>query len=88
MKKIYETFEAKNMFEKLGYRYSYDDGFIDYHLKDEYKKIQGIKPNYISFNIGERQLFISNSQNFSGTSTITIELFKAINKEIEELGWK
>ena len=94
---------AKEMFEKLGYEYSYDDGFIEY--------IKGVPvpdriiTNYvkfikISFNLSEHHIFIYDynkdalcleyipKKDTNGSFTITLEELQAINKQVEELGWK
>ena len=74
---------AKEMFEELGYKYCEDDGFIDY--KKEKRKL--IEPDYISFDRLEREIFILNSSKSSKGTTIDMSLLKAINKQVEELGW-
>ena len=93
---------AKEMFEELGYEYSYDDGFIEY-IKG--KPIPNrINTNYvkftkISFNKLEREIFIYDfnkdalcleyipKKDTNGSFHISIAELKAINKQIEELGW-
>lgn len=74
---------AKEMFEELGYEYYEDDGFNDY--KKEKRKL--IEPDYISFDRLEREFFVLNSSKNGKGTTIDMPLLKAINKQIEELGW-
>ena len=72
---------AKEMFEELGYEQKTSIGVIYY-----FKKIH-IPKNDIVYNInfitdlinGEKEIFISKN--------IDMQELKAINKQIEELGW-
>ena len=74
---------AKEMFEELGYEFYEDDGFNCY--EKERRKL--IEPDYISFNRLARQIFMSNNSECSNGVIVDVQLLKAINKQIEELGW-
>ena len=93
---------AKEMFEKLGYKYIYDDGFVEY-IKGE-SIPDRINTNYvkftkISFDKLEHEIFIHDynkdalcleyipKQDTNGSFHITFEELQAINKQIEELEW-
>lgn len=92
---------AKEMFEKLGYKYSYDDGFIEY-LKGE-PIPNRINTNYIkfkkvTFNKMDENICIQRYKMDSLCQEVIIdskgsivhlenEEIKAINKQVEELGW-
>ena len=94
--------KARNMFEKLGYEYSYDDGFIEY-LKGR-PVPDRINTRYIvftkiSFDKMDRNVFIYDfnkdalclnyvpEKDTNGSFKFTAEEIQAINKQIEELGW-
>lgn len=94
---------AKEMFEELGYEYSYDDGFIEYIKGNPIP--DRINTNYvkfikISFDKLEKEIFISDynkdslcleylpKKDTNGSFHITLEELQAINKQVEELGWK
>ena len=85
---------AKEMFEELGYKLSYENGSVK-----KYKRIRKTEKNYFNIKIIEFGLnfFIAdeflvdkedNIINDMITSSIFKEELKAINKQIEELGWK
>lgn len=81
---------AKEMFEKLGYEYYYSkdkegnvEDTIHYTLKNKMK---------LQFNIESKIVVLtdlSNSEDVYINPTLFInkDLLKAINKQIEELGW-
>lgn len=73
---------AKEMFEELDYEYYEDDGFTCYKRKTKVL----IEPDYISFNRLEREIFLSR-KNENGI-TIDTCILQAINKQVDELGWK
>ena len=93
---------AKEMFEKLGYEYSYDDGFIEYlkgsPIPDRINTVY-IVFTRISFNKMDRDVFIYDfnkdalcldyipRKNTNGSFTFTAEEIQAINQQIKELGW-
>ena len=69
---------AQEMFEQLGYKYSLDtftlggtSRFISYEKKRGYE--------HIVFNLNKRII--------QTCAPLTIEELKAINKQVEELGW-
>lgn len=77
---------AKEMFEELGYKYDYiqnknSEDTITYH-KDNL---------HIQFNLISKLIVLQNDTSYIyyGTATFFInkDLLKAINKQIEELGW-
>lgn len=78
---------AKEMFEKLGYELDIITDFeILYHMKWE------ISTTYwVSFNLINKsfECFVNSDSPFepSKSYAIDIELLKAINKQVEELGW-
>ena len=94
---------AKEMFEELGYEYSYDDGYIEYLIGTPIP--DRINTNYISFkkisfNKMDRQMSVYGYQmdalcqkriikkNFINDVYIFSDKeLKAINKQVEELGW-
>ena len=80
---------AKEMFEKLGYKekinYTYD--FI------EYDKIDETHTSEIVFFKGDKTIQAYKYENWKGEDdgyalSITLEELQAINKQVEELGWK
>ena len=69
---------AKEMFEKLGYKYSKllsDDVRIYY----EHKNNNNQPSNFILFDLDYKSI--------SNDCDITLEELQAINKQCEELGW-
>lgn len=75
---------AKEMFEELGYE-------IETDLKDIliYKKEYplGGTQEFI-FHKNNDGMYINNSINGSGTDFLSYKELQAINKQVEELGWK
>ena len=63
---------AKEMFEKLGYKYEFNN---KYHIR--YYNVK--KDNYIWFDLQSKTLEISEYCN--------LKELQAISKQIEELGW-
>ena len=78
---------AKEMFEDLGYEYKYLNSVIRYTKNDG-----GYVQQIIFYEFGHRIRFREREEynNFEpqGQSTIYIEQLQAINKQVEELGWK
>ena len=72
---------AKEMFEELGYKLNRDDNFIDYI------KINKMLNNQIRFFVKDKKVI---KEDFcTGLAKyITLEELRAINKQVEELGWK
>lgn len=72
---------AKEMFEELGYEFEDDSNTpvypsLDYRIYDDYCSIE----KEISFYLNQKVI---------GTDgNITVRELQAINKQIEELGWK
>lgn len=81
---------AKQMFEELGFEYK---RFYDDYLETEMILCEGdgvlngtkvfIHFNTSSFNIETEKEFVGNLM----TTEIPLPLLKAINKQVEELGW-
>lgn len=70
---------AKEMFKKLGYEYKNYAGYISYQKNINnttyFIAFDNIKKNICKHQVSERYL------------SITLKELKAINKQIEELGW-
>ncbi len=93
---------AKEMFEKLGYEYSYYEGFIEYvkgePIPDRINTIY-VKFTKISFNKLEKEMAIYDynkdalclnyipKKSTNGCFVFTNKELQAINKQVEELGW-
>lgn len=80
---------AKEMFEKLGFKREKNEGDIYY-----YKGNSRFKKEYIAFRKIEKTICLYNYYTPHGNDIENIqfytngfELFKAINKQVEELGW-
>lgn len=76
---------AKEMFEELGYKYSEDDYFISYIEHNDSKPVKYqiiFSKEYKCVEI----IFVMFDKPHYFTR-INIDLLKAINKQIEELGW-
>lgn len=72
---------AKEMFEKLDYKYfKYSWGDISYSKDFDWVNID------IWFDIGKKEIQMHSTKNI--TFTLSIEELQAINKQIEELGWE
>ena len=85
---------AREMFEELGYKLSYENGSVI-----RYKRIRKAEKNSFNVKIIEfglnfftaDELLVDEENNIINdmiTSSIFKEELKAINKQIEELGWK
>ena len=72
---------AKEMFEELDYKLNRDDSFIDYI------QINKMLNNQIRFFVKDKKVI---KEDFcTGLAKyITLEELQAINKQVEELGWK
>ena len=75
---------AKEMFEELGYRYYKGNGIIrvDEVWKNSFGEIKSAL--VVEFDISEKWF---RSKNLKFGRYIGVETYKAINKQIEELGW-
>ena len=71
---------AKEMFEELGYKYHNYAGYISYQ-----KDIPNKVTYFIAFDYKDRT--VTKHQVSDRYLSITISELKAINKQIEELGW-
>lgn len=72
---------AKEMFRKLGYKYIKRDFEIIYqYTKNEY--IEDYR--YIKFDIKNKKIELCDWQS---EFNLSLEELKAINKQVEELGW-
>lgn len=69
---------AREMFEKLGYNQLIKPNVI------YYQKRVDIPKNYMIFSIN----FVINLKEVSIGKNLNVEELKAINKQIEELGWE
>ena len=74
---------AKEMFEELGYEEENDKNYIEYT-----KYMKNIKQYaYIYFDLEEKVILPTMEYSSSYALEIDMNLLKAINKQIEELGW-
>lgn len=75
---------AKEMFEELGYRYYKGSGVIrvDEVWKNGFGEIKSAL--VVEFDISEKWL---HSRDLKFGRAIGVETYRAINKQIEELGW-
>ena len=88
---------AKEMFEELGYEYYEEDSYIEYIITEcvpnriNTEKICFIKIKFYGKEMYiesyETDAFLSNRKNYDIHKFNVLEL-KAINKQIEELGWE
>ena len=79
---------AKEMFEKLGYEIDEDnDKEILYKMKWEISSTY-----YVSFDLRNKwfEVFVTSDSPFEPSKSFPIymDLLRAINKQVEELGWK
>lgn len=74
---------AKEMFKKLGYEYIKTEYVIDY-------KNKGVVKYDISFNLEHKciELIPTINGEVHYFTRLDTELLQAINKQVEELGWK
>lgn len=72
---------AREMFKKIGYRRSTDIDVIKYSKKLD-DTVYWIK---VMFDLLEKEIVLDN--NGYEAYIITCDLLKAINKQMEELGW-
>lgn len=76
---------AKEMFEKLGYEYSYSSD--NYLLQPKISYFID-KPNEKGHNFYEIRFWLEDKDyEIENNSILTTDLLQAINKQIEELGW-
>jgi len=70
---------AKEMFEKLGYKYTRYGNDIEFYKQFEHAEVK------IYFADFAKTIEMSSDKDI--TFTIDIEELQAINKQVEELGW-
>ncbi len=70
---------AKDMFEKLGYEY-FNNG-----LRITYQNYAISECKLIEFNLKEKKMWLADDS--EEVVELTFKEIKAINKQIEELGW-
>lgn len=75
--------KAKEMFEELGYEIEIGKNYIEY--AKFHKKIN--QHSYILFDLEEKTILPSMEYGSTHALEIGMNLLKAINKQIEELGW-
>lgn len=75
---------AKEMFEELGYYLQNNtDCEIEFMKNDVYKE----RIKFIKFYLGIREYTTYSTKVYENAVTISTEELKAINKQVEELGW-
>lgn len=74
---------AKEMFEELGYEY--DECYFEDTLDEIYYQKKGEYTPQIKFSLNHKVVRVYREGNKS--SSFDIKLLRAINKQIEELGW-
>ena len=74
---------AKEMFEELGYEYN--ECYFEQKLDEITYSKDGKYTPQIMFNLNHKVVEVYRQENKS--STFDMKLLKAINKQIEELGW-
>lgn len=70
---------AKEMFEKLGYDY-FDNG-----LRITYQNYKVSSCKLIEFNLQEKKMWLADDD--KEVVELSLKEIKAINKQVEELGW-
>ena len=76
---------ARELFEELGYRYSENDYFIIYIGNEDIKPVEYKIAFSKEYNSLELMPTINGKEHYF--TRIDKKLLKAINKQIEELGW-
>lgn len=75
---------AREMFEELGY--TYQESYFEEELEDiNYSKSGDYAPK-IRFNLNHKCINVYRKDNKS--SWFDVKVLQAINKQVEELGWK
>lgn len=77
---------ARERFEELGYKYSEDDYFISYIGNEDIKPVQYQIVFSKEYNSFELMPTLNGKEHYF--TRIDMNLLKAINKQIEELGWE
>lgn len=78
-----EDITAKEMFEELGYEYT--ECYFEEELDDIYYQKKGKYTPQIQFSLNHKIVKVYREGNKS--SSFDMKIYKAINKQIEELGW-
>lgn len=80
---------ARDIFEKIGYKYSYVDGTVTNETPYiEYLVEEGMAWERIVFRLRSERVLISASTNGYGfPAPLSLEEIKAIELQCEELGW-
>ena len=80
---------AKEMFEKLGFKREENEWRIYYYKGDSQFKTEIISFHKIEKNISLYNYYTPHGNDIENIQYYTngFELFKAINKQVEELGW-
>lgn len=89
MSDLWETFSAREMFSELGYAFinHEEDGYLDYVITCYYSPKDEYYIQDIIFNLKERTVeAFTNDENYE--PEINGHERKAINKQIDELGWE
>ncbi len=83
---------AKEMFKELGFEYQKGNNILNYHLEQNDSK--GVQMRFgISFNLDYKSYhtyaygWFENGEPYDSNLSIDAKIHKAINKQIEELGW-
>lgn len=81
---------AKEMFEKLGYEDTSKEyhNLVRYVKEDAYLNLKREKIICIELNSNEVQIACTYGKYDYGTTHLSLEELQAINKQVEELGWK
>lgn len=75
---------AKDMFEELGYEYK--ECYFEYTLDEIYYEKKGKFTPQIKFSLNHKIVNVYREGNKA--SSFDMKLLQAINKQVEELGWK
>ena len=75
--------KAREMFEELGYEQEIGTNYIDY--AKFHKEIN--QHSYILFDLEEKTILPTMEYGSTHALEIDMTLLKAINKQVEELGW-
>lgn len=80
---VKESERLKEEFKKLGYKYSYDDGYIEYRKKDTTR----LEPTLICFDISEQEVFVSRIGKQFKDISLSLDLLILIKQQSNVL-WK
>lgn len=74
---------AKEMFEELGY--TYQESYFNYDLDEIIYHKKGKFTPQIKFSLNHKIIYVYRDE--IKASSFDIKILKAINKQVEELGW-